>query len=211
MNQFQKRKLVLRTLLEGNGYHDALAVMRYCEPHHSGTRKDGFTPEFDHQISIALFVFNLPDLLHRQDVISTIFGHDTSEDAGKKWTKIAKRIRRSEKARKRVARAIKRMTKEWLGERINDEKLFAKMARDPVASIAKGCDRIHNLASMVGVFSPKKQREYIREVRELFLPMLKEARRNFPHQNRAYQIIKFTLLSQIDLIEAALDAAEKDA
>jgi (p)ppGpp synthase/HD superfamily hydrolase len=208
MNQFQKRKVILQTLLQGEGYYDALAVMHYCEPHHAGTRKDGFTPEYSHQINIATFALDLPDLMYRQDVIATIFGHDTSEDAGRKWTKIARRVRRSKKARKRVARAIKNMTKEWKGQRIPDADLFAKMARDPVASIAKGCDRIHNLSSMVGVFTPAKQREYIREVRELFLPMLKLARRRFPHQARAYEMIKFVLISQITLIESALNGAE---
>lgn len=209
MNQFEKRKLVLQTLLLGAGYFDALAVMRFCEPHHAGTRKDGFTPEFDHQISIATFAFDLPDLMYREEVLATIFAHDTSEDAGIKWSKIAKRVRNSKKARKRVSKAIQRMTKEWKGERLDEEKLFSSMARDPVASIAKGCDRIHNIQSMVGVFTAAKQREYIREVRELFLPMLKKARRNFPHQHRAYEIIKFTLKSQIALIEASLDAEGK--
>lgn len=207
MNKFEKRKLVIQTLLLGAGYYDALAVMNFCEPHHSGTRKDKITPSYDHQISIATFAFDLPDLMYREEVLATIFAHDTSEDAGQKWSKIAKRVRKSKKSRKRVSRAIRRMTKEWQGERLDDVALFDEMARDPIASIAKGCDRIHNVASMTGIFSHEKQREYIREVRELFFPMLKKARRRFPHQSRAYELIKFTLKSQISLIEAALDAA----
>jgi hypothetical protein len=67
---------------------------------------------------------------------------------------------------------------------------------------------MHNLQTMVGVFTFEKQKTYIVEVRVLFLPMLKAARRNFPQQVLAYENIKHVLLSQIELIEAMHVAVE---
>ena len=65
-----------------------------------------------------------------------------------------------------------------------------------------------NLQSMVGVFKLEKQKEYIREVHDLFFPMLKKARRLFPHQVNAYENIKHILESQIQLIEAVHAATD---
>lgn len=61
---------------------------------------------------------------------------------------------------------------------------------------------------MVGVFKLEKLKEYIREVYELFFPMLKKARRLFPHQVNAYENIKHILESRIQLIEAVHKATE---
>lgn len=58
---------------------------------------------------------------------------------------------------------------------------------------------------MVGVFSESKQRAYLAEVDELFLPMLKAASRRFPQQEPAYQNIRTLLKSQSALLRAALD------
>jgi len=53
---------------------------------------------------------------------------------------------------------------------------------------------------MQGVFTREKQSAYISETEEYILPMLKEARKNFPEQESAYQNIRQVLLTQIDLI-----------
>lgn len=96
------------------------------------------------------------------------------------------------------------MTKKFRGELRPQGELFDEMARNPISSIAKLCDRQHNILSMVGVFTPEKQRIYVNEVRELFLPMAKKAKKNFPHQIRAYELMKFNLETQIELIENTL-------
>lgn len=206
MNKFEKRKLVLRQQLIGAGFFDALVAMEFAEKYHTGTRKDGVTPEFDHQVSIALYALTLPTLRYLEEVIATIFLHDVREDYGITHSEIVALFPNDPLKGERIAQAVDRMTKTFRGEKRGEEELFALMADDPIASIAKGCDRIHNLQSMIGVFSPEKQRAYVAEARNLFLPMLKKARRNFPYQVRAYENIKFVLQSQMELIEAALAA-----
>lgn len=206
MDKFQKRHLALRQQLIGARYFDALAAMEFASRFHSGTRKDLITPEFDHQICIALYALTLSDISLREEVIATIMLHDVDEDYGVGTLAIRALFSCDDKARI-IGDAVDCMTKVIHGVQRDEKELFERMANDPVASIAKGCDRIHNLSSMGGVFTIEKQKKYIAEVRNLFLPMLKKARRNFPHQTAAYENIKFVLNSQITLIEAGLNYA----
>ncbi len=76
------------------------------------------------------------------------------------------------------------------------------MATDPIASIGKGGDRMHNLQSMIGVFTKDKQKNYVTEAENKIIPMLKLARRNFPQQELAYENIKLVLNTQMQLIKA---------
>lgn len=201
MDKFKKKLLVLRSLLAGLEYHNALDALEFAQKHHTGTRKDGFTPEFDHQISIALFALTLPNLMFREEVIATIMLHDVREDYHVTDHEVRALFPDTGFA-DRVSRAVENMTKEWRGAKKDEVALFEAMSEDPIASIAKGCDRIHNLQSMIGVFSLEKQKKYVEEVKRLFLPMLKKARRNFSRQRNAYENIKHMLVSQLELIEA---------
>lgn len=200
MTKFEKKLLTLRQLLIGAQYFEALAALEFAKGFHLGTRKDGVTPEFQHQIEIALFALTLPDLMFREEVIATIFLHDVREDYHVTDAEIRVLFQDLVFAN-RVCLAVENMTKEWRGERKDEVELFEAMSKDPIASIAKGCDRIHNIGSMMGVFTIEKQKIYVQEVHDLFLPMLKKARRIFPHQTRAYENIKFVLHTQMDLIQ----------
>lgn len=208
MNKFDKRKLVLRQQLIGAQMFDALVAMEFAAKHHTGVRKDGQTPEFDHQISIALYAMTLPYLRYREEVIATIFLHDVREDYGVTHHDILALFPDDPEKGLRIANAVDAMTKVVNGIKRDEAELFALMGQNPIASIAKGCDRIHNLQSMIGVFTLAKQRTYIEEVVTLFMPMLKIARRLFPYQVTAYENIKFVLTSQMELISAALTHQE---
>lgn len=201
MNTFQKKLLTLRQQLIGARYHHALAALEFAHRYHTGLRKDGVTPEFQHQIEIALFALTLPDLMYRQEVIATILLHDVREDYGVTSDEIRNLFFEDLEFAERVVRAVENMTKEFRGVKKDEAVLFEAMSQDPIASIAKGCDRIHNVSSMLGVFTVEKQKIYIQEVVDLFLPMLKRARRLFPHQVNAYENIKFVLQTQMDLIK----------
>lgn len=206
MNQFEKKILVLRSQLIGAGYNYALRAMEFAQGYHKGTRKDGVTPEFDHQVSIALYAMTLSNLLHREEVIATIMLHDVSEDYGVSPKELREIFHGDPVIIDRIVNAVWKMTKTFRGEVKDEAYLFDTMSEDAVASIAKGCDRVHNIQSMVGVFSKEKQVRYMAEVMERFLPMLKQARRLFPEQSMAYENIKHVLLSQIELIKAVHDA-----
>lgn len=201
MDEFQKRALTLRQLLIGRGYYNALIAMEFAAKYHKGKRRDKVTPEFDHQISIALYALTLPNIQFPEEMIAVIMLHDVREDYDITDLEIRALFMDTEFA-DRVAKAVDKMTKEWRGEKKDPTKLFEAMGEDAIASIAKLCDRVHNFQSMVGVFKIEKQKAYIAEAEEFFFPMLKRARRNFPHQVLAYENIKWMLRSQIQLIEA---------
>jgi (p)ppGpp synthase/HD superfamily hydrolase len=207
LTKFEKKLLTLRNQLIGARYHNALAALEFAIRYHTGTRKDGITPEFQHQVEIALFALTLPDLMYREEVIATIMLHDVREDYGVSDGEIRALFNNPEFA-DRVCRAVENMTKEFRGVKKDEKGLFDLMSMDPIASIAKGCDRTHNLRTMVGVFKLEKQKDYIKEVHDLFLPMLKKARRLFPHQVNAYENIKHMLETQIELITAVHKAME---
>lgn len=208
MTKFEKKLLTLRQQLVGARYFNALSALEFAMVYHTGTRKDGITPEFQHQIEIALFALTLPDLMFREEVIATIILHDVREDYDITDREIRDLFFKDAEFADRVSRAVENMTKVFRGVKKDEKALFEAMSQDPIASIAKGCDRMHNLQSMVGVFKLEKQKEYIREVYELFFPMLKKARRLFSHQVMAYENIKHILESQIQLIEAVHAATE---
>jgi (p)ppGpp synthase/HD superfamily hydrolase len=163
MRAFEKKLLVLRQQLIGARYFNALVAMQYAMQYHTGVRKDGETPEFQHQIEIALYALTLPDLTYREEVIATIFLHDVREDYHITDAEIRELFPHDSEFEQRVAHAVELMTKEFRGNKKEPKDYFSALSFNEIASIAKGCDRIHNYQSMVGVFSLPKQEEYLQE------------------------------------------------
>jgi len=197
MDEFEKKKLSLRYWLLGKGYYTAVDALEFAASYHTGMRKDKKTPEFQHQIEIAHYVRTLA-LVHPELTIAASLLHDVREDYDVSDAELRRRFGDDltdicitlDKNGKTVA------------------AYYAGCAGNIITSVVKGCDRIHNLQSMPGVFSKDKQRAYIRDVQDLFFPMLKSARRSFPQQEAAYENIKYMLTSQIYLLEAALSEPE---
>lgn len=207
MDKFKKDILVLRSQLVGAGYTEALVALEKCLQYHTKKRKGG-DPESSHQVSIALFALTLPAIRNMELLICIILLHDVREDYNVGHEEVVSWFYDREFGHK-VAFSVENMTKEFRGIRKDDTTVFAILATDEYGSLAKLCDRIHNLQTMVGVFTLTKQNDYIREVNELFLPMLKAAKRAFPHHTQAYENIKHMLRSQLELIQHIHNAMEK--
>jgi excinuclease ABC subunit A len=56
---FDKRLIALRYTLLGKGYTRSIKALEFARKIHCGTRKDGITPEFQHQVEIALYLTTL--------------------------------------------------------------------------------------------------------------------------------------------------------
>lgn len=197
MTNYSKQKLALRYWLLGRGFTQASRAMDFAESYHCGTRKDGITEEFSHQVAIVSYLRSLlPHLLHGEETLSAAFLHDVREDYDVADEEIRTRFG------PRVADAVDAVTKTFRGERRDDVKLFERIAADPIASILKPADRGHNQNTMVGVFTPEKMGEYATETETLFLPMIRRARRTFPEQEGAYENAKLLLVSQVNLVRA---------
>lgn len=135
--------------------------------------------------------------------LSTVFLHDVREDYHVSHEEIQSQFGIV------VANSVDAMTKEFRGVKKPTALVFEQIAADPIASIAKGADRIHNFSTMVGVFTIQKQKEYLTEGEEFFLPMLKTARRIHVRQEPSYENIKSMMLSQMNLIREIHKAEEK--
>lgn len=102
----------------------------------------------------------------------------------------------------RVADAVDAMTKCFRGATRDPCELFDRIAADPLASVAKGPDRIHNLHTAYVVFSADKIDEYVAETETYFLPTPRVARTRHTRQEPVYENLRFVLSSQVQLLRA---------
>ena len=199
-----KRLISLRYWMAGRNFHLALRALDPNRRLFHGLRKDGATPEFDHHVCQAHFVRTLPNVLFMEETLASVFFHDSPEDHGLSFQEIRHLYADAPTFGDRVANAVQRLTKTWRGQAVEASVIFPAMAECPIASLNKGVDRIHNQQSMVGVFTPAKQRLYLQETEEFILPMLKAAAQRFPEQEEAYKILRTVLKMQGALIDVQL-------
>lgn len=195
----EKLTLSLRYYLQGKGYHKALEAYAVARAHHVGLRKDGKTPELQHPVEIALHVITLKDLVDEEGTIIVSLLHDVQEDHNVSDGELEKLFGRD------VLTSIKRCDKRGKSA----QAFYDEAAEDCRASIAKGCDRVHNFQTMPGVFDEAKQESYIREGVQHFLPMLKAAAYKFPSQQLAYMNIRQLLKRQVQLLRFAHSQTKK--
>lgn len=192
---YHKQRNALRHLLLGRGWYDACRAFELAASYHTGVRKDGSTPEFAHQVAVALWVWTLePQLAYPQETVCTALLHDVCEDYDVGFAEIELAFGA------RVGAAVRALTKEHRGTKFPAAQVDDAIAADPIASIVKPGDRINNQHSMIGVFRPEKIASYVAETEAHILPVLKRARRRFPEQEQAYQNAKLTLEAQVRLL-----------
>lgn len=197
---YEKLLSNLRGHYQGRRWYKALTALDKARSIHTGSRKNG-EPEFSHQVFQAQFLRTLEDqAVDPEGTHITILFHDTCEDYDYPLVLIEKAYGTE------IGESVYRMDKHGDFASVEPQNYYSRIADDVRSSIAKGIDRIHNIQSMVGVFTREKQVRYIAETRDLVLPMLKQARKNFPQQEPIYQNIKHVLITQIDLIEKIHEA-----
>jgi (p)ppGpp synthase/HD superfamily hydrolase len=203
LERYQKLSITLKSYLKGKGYHKALEAFEFAKERHPGFRKDGKTPNFQHQIEICLFLITLKEIEFEEETIIAGLLHDVREDADVEHIVIKKLFG------KRVADAVEKLTKEFNGIKKDTQEYFNQIALCPIASLVKLADRIHNVSSMVGVFTIPKQDHYVFEIKEYFFPLIKKARNNFPQQHMSYHAMGTFLKNMCKTVEAVL-FAEKE-
>lgn len=190
---FEKMKIAIRYWLIGKEYYNALKAMDFAESYHTGTRKDG-NHEFSHQISQVNYIRAFVScLLSPEATICVIFLHDVVEDYGVSYEQLLSLFG------KQVADAVWRMSKVRHGVKMDDDVYYDEIISCPLASISKTVDRLHNLMSMLGGFTPEKRVSYIDHTLTKVVPMMKECRRKFPEQESVYENAKYVMTNQINL------------
>lgn len=203
---YERSRIALRAWLVGRGYFKAVEAMEIAATYHTGTRKGG-APEFSHQVAQAHIIMGLePHLREKELAFIAVFLHDTVEDYGTvkdaaplpPFTLDAVEARFGPRGRQ----VVDRLSKVVNGIKKDKDVYFAELSQDPTASIVKGTDRFHNHQTMHGAFTAKKRDAYMDETEEDILPALKRARRTFPDQLPAYELLKIMLHSQMGLMRA---------
>jgi (p)ppGpp synthase/HD superfamily hydrolase len=201
MHVFEKQRVALRYWLLGAGHDRAYRALHYAATFHTGLRKDKQTPEFAHQVWIASHLRTLPVPAAEMDVlIASALLHDTPEDADVGFPEI-NRLFGPE-----VSETVRLLTKMHRGVRIPDEHYYQALSESARAMTIKGVDRLHNITSMVGVFTQAKQVAYMEEVDRLILPALHRARQAAPEWEPALQNISVNLKDRLALIRAIHEA-----
>jgi (p)ppGpp synthase/HD superfamily hydrolase len=201
--KYSKLGIQLKGYLKGKGFHTALEAFDFAKEYHTGMRKDGYTPEFQHQIEICLFIMTLKEVRDEENTLIAALLHDVREDYDVPHDTIEKKFG------KVAADAVEKLTKVFRGVKKDTQDYFNKVAECPIASIVKLADRINNVSSMVGVFTIKKQEDYIFEIKEYFLPLLKKVRGRFPDQSLSYYGMGTFLKNISHAIDSALKTERK--
>lgn len=205
MNQFEKLSISLRYFLLGAKYYNALKAWDFAEPLHSGFRKDLVTREFQHQIEIVHFLRTLPALPDPESIFTIGFLHDTPEDKDIPFVEIA------DKFGEDIAKHIRTLSKVHRGVSVPSDIYYDQIGQSPYTALPKGADRLHNVGSMVGVFTKPKLISYVQETDDLVIPMLKRARRAFPEYEASFENIKQNLNQQLKLITAIISMPDAQA
>jgi (p)ppGpp synthase/HD superfamily hydrolase len=196
-----KQRIALRYWLLGAGYVQAAEAMEWAAGYHQGLRKDNITPEFSHQIAIGSHVRTFAaNLRYPEESITTAFCHDVREDYDVSDAEVRHLFG------DRVADSVDAMTKEFRGVKRNEDSVFKAIGEDPIASVVKLADRIHNHSSMLGVFTPDKIKSYTDETRAYFFPMLHIARRTFCDQEPVYEALRLVLDNQLSMLDVIVSS-----
>ena len=183
-------------------YQQALKALEFARALYTGTRKDGCTPAFAHQIAVAYGVRVVSVHLEcPEETLCAAFLHDVCEDHSIPVGILQEHFGPT------VAEAVWVLTKKFAGQHKDIEGYYRSLSTHSIAAVVKGADRIHNLQTMQGVFDTDKQYRYIQETEKYLLPAIQQAQCQFARQFEAYQHIERTLVRQIDHL-TALNAFE---
>jgi (p)ppGpp synthase/HD superfamily hydrolase len=155
----------LEAKLRDAGYSCALKALKFAREYHQGVRKDKKTPNFHHQVSIALNLYIHSDSfrkagLNPDEVIAEGILHDTYEEHQDLLPKIRKLFPA------RVAFIVEKISKVRDGKEIPTLSYFQELLEYPETIIVKLHDRHHNVETISGL-TPAKRVKYFCETRQL--------------------------------------------
>lgn len=201
---YEKLKLTIRSQLVGMAAVDAryllcVRALDYAAGVHTGMRKDNKTHEFYHQLSLVGFALTqINNIAKPWLVLAVLILHDTYEDHPELENVLLENF-------PEIMEYVIRASKIRRGEKLPMDAYIDDVANCQICSVVKLIDRLHNISTMLGVFSLKKLVEYVDETNTYYLPMLKKAKRKFQEQNALYELLKSTLSIQLATIQFCID------
>lgn len=176
-------------------YNKLRKLLIFCEQIHSGSRKDG-TKEFSHQLEMVAFALTYHMQLESPlQVYLAILIHDVIED----YPEIRTALEREFPEELRYSDILSKYKDASGGYGL----YFEQLSNDPVCSIAKLIDRVHNLSTAPGVFKKEKLLEYCNETETYYFDLIRQCKENFSNRN-VYENLKFILTTQVNTITALI-------
>lgn len=197
MNRFEKLRIHLRGYALGKEWYRLVRVIEVANAVHSHTRKDGVTPEFQHQLEIASYLMTLG--IASESLLIVAILHDLAEDYPDEWEVYSNEF--STLLLQTELVAIKNLNKNLFK---THSHYYSNMSNYLLSALVKGGDRINNVQTMRGAFSVEKMKSYIAESETDVLPMLKTARRQYPEHTLAFLNIETMLKNQIQIYKTFL-------
>ncbi len=186
----------LRTTFIFGGYENSLKALSEVAKYR-GVRKDGVTPSNVHQLSVTNYILSFDKVfidyknrIEADTIYASCLLHDSVEDGN------ILRDRLFKEYGKDICETVDLLTKTGKGTKY----YYEEMIKNGAATVIKGSDRIHNVQTMVGVFTNEKIEAYIKETKEFVIPMLYDSIFHHPQFEAVYSNEILVLESQLALI-----------
>lgn len=202
--EYDKLKITIRYWLYGKAendkrYYATIEAFNVAMKYHNGYRKDNVTKEFYHQLNMVSYLRTLVSYFQNApDVLTLALLHDTFEDYPESHIELHDKF-------PWMMSKLQLISKMVDGKKLSNEEYYGNMVECPETVIVKVVDRIHNLSTMNGVFSESKIQDYIAEVHEFFLPMIKTMRRDYPELEPVFELLKSTMLLVVASNQASIN------
>ena len=192
----------VRAYLKSSGYDMALACLDLAVEKKQGLfRYDGKTPSILHEVTQALYTISLIESgVHLDDpesIIALNFIHDLGEEFGLKPSDLRKYLREHNiETNDRtilLSTDLNLLTKQYKDRPPkfkHEHEYYVTLQSSQNASLAKIIDRIHNVATQIGVKSDEKCLEYISETMLITDDFVATSSKAFPNQEEAYKICR---------------------
>ena len=176
----------LRGRLDGPGFEQSRAALVFARKAHNGqTRKDG-APYIVHPLSMACDAIACKGVT--DEIIATILLHDVCEDCKIPLSALP--------VNDKVKQGVKYMTiRKFNGEEKAETKrrYFHELLDSKEAIVCKAFDRYANLNDAEGALSEEAIVRNIIETHELLMPVLKEAKYEYPEISDMLHTIRTAL------------------
>lgn len=203
---YEKMYTYLKGFAMGKGLPETVKALTFSRRLHSGQSRKSGEPYIIHPLTMACHAISMG--LCDDSIIATILLHDIVEDCGLSVNDLPVR----EDIRLAVGllsfkKPVKFEERDGEGPRLVKVKsdYYSKISENKIASVVKIIDRCHNVSSMAGTFTKEKLNEYIEETDMFVLPLLREAKENFPEYQDNLFVLKYHINSVTNAIRGTIE------
>lgn len=207
-----KLYIALKNRLHGMSFYRAMSALELARKVHKGFRKDNETPEYQHQLEMALHAFTLKGVENiLEELLVQILLHDVKEDYAGHMIHFGGASMNVDTYITSTFGLETSRCLTYLDKNSTDKTTYFKRLEEfLLPCLAKLVDRCNNFQSMKrGNFSLEKQKNYADEVEFTFLPMAKRARKNFPEYTDAFYALEHMLKNQLEFVRNYLSLAQE--